>query len=111
MENQPTDMQRLCIFMNLPAECSSSKNDAIAATIICLAQNAIQDVRRTMHYRPSLTKLQAAITNRISIHREISKRSQIKDFLPPAFAHEMLTNMASNKALKLQYNTISHETC
>lgn len=35
MDRPPTDMQRLCIFMNLPGECSSTDNDAIATTIIC----------------------------------------------------------------------------
>ena len=29
----------------------------------------------------------------------------------PSFAHEMLTDMASNKTLKLKYNTISQERC
>ena len=63
-----------------------------------------------MHYRPSLTELQSAITNRVSIYREICRRSQTKDLLPPSFAHKMLTDMATNKALKLKYNTISQET-
>ena len=92
---------------NLLSECSSTKNDAIATTIICLAQNAIQDVRRSMQNRP---ELQAAVTNRVSIYREICRRSQTKDLLPPSFAHKMLTDMATNKALQLKYNTISQET-
>ena len=34
----------------------------------------------------------------------------MKDLLPPTFAHDMLTDMAENKALRLQYNKISQET-
>ena len=46
----------------------------------------------------------------VLIYREICRRSQTKDLLPPLFAHEMLTDMASNKALKLKYNKLIQET-
>ena len=32
------------------------------------------------------------------------------DHLPPTFAHDMITDMAENKALRLKYNKISQET-
>ena len=73
MDKQPTDMQRLCIFMNLLGECSSAENDTIATAIICVAENAIHDIRRTLIYRPSLSELQAAITNRIQLKEKFAK--------------------------------------
>ena len=110
MQTEPTDMQKLCIFMNLPGICRTDKNNKIATIMVSIAQNAIADLRRSTRYRPSLEHIQEAATNRITTYRNICQTTGREDLLPPTLSHDILEQIGIDRKDHMSYDAISRET-